>query len=534
MCFSCVSHVFLMCFSCVSHVFLMWASRGQLWAVTPIPETVDDFLRNFLLRLGLVQTLDCFQREWCGGSAVLVSLRFVPDALTQQTLLQSELAQRREEAELLQTRVLDLNQTLMRLKHERNFHRERSVSAEVQKGALCADLAQLKQHHDSLEPALARLTRGHETALRARTLIAMETQQLQREEGPERGEEGPERGEEGPERGERRVKSRDVSQWNMDKNKMETRIRNGFMNETGPAHFTLLCSIRAHHQPISNIEIHPIKRLLASSSDDRTWRLWELPTNQEKVGALLLSGEGHSDWLTSCSFSPEGGRLATTSGDTTVRVWDLDRGRCLLSLPGHLSSTWGCCFHRSGLSLASGSSDWTVRLWDLPGGRALATLRRHGKAVSSVHFPPSGQTDVSCLRTQQQSLVQTGIDSLTQDSLAVVSPFSFSGRVVASCDAGGVVNLWDVRAFRSPLCSAHTAAGANQVSFCPGGSEEVAVAGGDGLVRVLRMSSGHVTELSGHVGQACSVRFDHQGETLLSAGTDGHVRVWSRTTRKGI
>ncbi|XP_055081568.1 sperm-associated antigen 16 protein-like [Periophthalmus magnuspinnatus] len=472
---------------------------GQLWAVTPIPETVDDFLRNFLLRLGLVQTLDCFQREWYQNQDQNQDQnqgpkRFVPDALTQQTLLQSELAQRREEAELLQTRVLDLNQTLMRLKHERNFHRERSVSAEVQKGALCADLAQLKQHHDSLEPALARLTRGHETALRARTLIAMETEE--------------------------EVK------------------RDGFMNETGPAHFTLLCSIRAHHQPISNVEIHPIKRLLASSSDDRTWRLWELPTNQEKVGALLLSGEGHSDWLTSCSFSPEGGRLATTSGDATVRVWDLDRGRCLLSLPGHLSSTWGCCFHRSGLSLASGSSDWTVRLWDLPGGRALATLRRHGKAVSSVHFPPhsdhfllsSGRDGTLLLwdtraPASHQATHRSAINHCTTDT---------TGRVVASCDAGGVVNLWDVRAFRSPLCSAHTAAGANQVSFCPGGSEEVAVAGGDGLVRVLRMSSGHVTELSGHVGQACSVRFDHQGETLLSAGTDGHVRVWSRTTRKGI
>ena len=32
--------------------------------VTHIPEVVDDFLRNFLVKLGMSRTLDCFQTEW--------------------------------------------------------------------------------------------------------------------------------------------------------------------------------------------------------------------------------------------------------------------------------------------------------------------------------------------------------------------------------------------------------------------------------------------------------------------------------------
>jgi hypothetical protein len=29
------------------------------------PEVIDDFIRNFCMRCGLTQTLECFENEWC-------------------------------------------------------------------------------------------------------------------------------------------------------------------------------------------------------------------------------------------------------------------------------------------------------------------------------------------------------------------------------------------------------------------------------------------------------------------------------------
>jgi ribosome assembly protein 4 len=42
------------------------------------------------------------------------------------------------------------------------------------------------------------------------------------------------------------------------------------------------------------------------------------------VGRCTASLNGHTEAILSVSFSPDGTQLATGSGDTTVRIWDLN------------------------------------------------------------------------------------------------------------------------------------------------------------------------------------------------------------------
>jgi WD40 repeat protein len=88
------------------------------------------------------------------------------------------------------------------------------------------------------------------------------------------------------------------------------------------------------------------------------------------------------------------GRLASGSDDRSVRVWDLSTGQPLLVLQGHskaspclpllvliLSQGVSCVAElRDGL-LASGSRDSSVRLWDLSSGTSTPL------AVGSVSDP---------------------------------------------------------------------------------------------------------------------------------------------------
>lgn len=48
-----------------------------------------------------------------------------------------------------------------------------------------------------------------------------------------------------------------------------------------------------------SIAIHPTKSVVATGSDDHTWRIWAIPS-----GEHIMTGEGHNDWISSVQFSP--------------------------------------------------------------------------------------------------------------------------------------------------------------------------------------------------------------------------------------
>ncbi|CAF5223279.1 unnamed protein product, partial [Rotaria magnacalcarata] len=59
--------------------------------------------------------------------------------------------------------------------------------------------------------------------------------------------------------------------------------------------------------------------------------MWAIPE-----GDMIMKGEGHSDWVSGIDFHPSGNKMATCSGDTTIKIWDFSQKKCVHTFTNHL------------------------------------------------------------------------------------------------------------------------------------------------------------------------------------------------------
>lgn len=208
-------------------------------------------------------------------------------------------------------------------------------------------------------------------------------------------------------------------------------------------HSNRVWSVALHPNPATDGE-QADEITLASGSADRTIKLWNWQT-----GHCLQTLHGHSSWVWSVAWHPNGQILASGSYDRTIKLWDSDAGKCLQTLEGHTAPIASVAFSPTGEWLASSSYDATIRIWDLQTGECLKTLTGHSNSVWQVHFSPDGQELVSASfdQTIKRWQVVTGqcLQTLTDHTGAVVSViYSGDGQFLISGGFDRTVRLWEI------------------------------------------------------------------------------------------
>lgn len=110
--------------------------------------------------------------------------------------------------------------------------------------------------------------------------------------------------------------------------------------------------------------------------------------------ALLRHFKGHRDTITSIAFHPTTTKIASTSLDHSLHLWDFDQTIRCLKFAAHQDSVNCVSWSPKGDLLVTGSSDRTIRVW-VPTIRGTSSeFRAHTSAVQCIDFHPKSNNKV--------------------------------------------------------------------------------------------------------------------------------------------
>jgi WD40 repeat protein len=279
---------------------------------------------------------------------------------------------------------------------------------------------------------------------------------------------------------------------------------------------------------------------LVSGAEDGTLRRWCVIPLSLPSGASPFT----------MALSPDGNLAALfyKEGSYEIRLVETRTGtlRTRLSRP-HQRYVWALAFSPDNSRLATGSGDHTVRLWDITAdgirpSRNGGPLSGHADEVHSVAFSPDGRwlasgdaAGVVALRDGQRGTVRdlwrpadipANQGNLDRTDISLLA-FSPDGQwlTAASRDHDSTF-VYDIRSRSTLTCHGGSGRRASSVAFSEDGNL-LAIGYQDGLVLVYELSSHRERyRLSGHRDVVAGIAFSADGKTLVTSSGDGQLKFW--------
>lgn len=267
-------------------------------------------------------------------------------------------------------------------------------------------------------------------------------------------------------------------------------------------------------------------------------------------GSSIKKFQAHNDMITALDFDAPFGTMVTSALDDTVRVWDLNLGRCIGLLEGHQASVR--CLQVEENIVATGSMDASIRLWDLSraeyttsSSRLDSTKEEEEDEDGQAFHDPSDEPSSALQTSSMQACPLFSLEA----HVAEVTALHFRGDTLVSGSADKTLRQWDLVKGRcvqtldvlwaaaqasSTMSSSNDGqwrntgrvpdAAADFVGALQCFDAALACGTADGMVRLWDLRSGQVhRSLVGHTGPVTCLQFDDVH--LVTGSLDRSIRV---------
>lgn len=266
-------------------------------------------------------------------------------------------------------------------------------------------------------------------------------------------------------------------------------------------------------------------------------------------GSMIKEFQAHGDVITAVDFDVPFGTMVSAALDDTVRVWDMNLGRCMGYLEGHHASVR--CLQVEDNILATGSMDASIRLWDLSRAEYAPRdnkINKYGDDQEEDDDDALGFEDPSAAPPPPPPSAMEDCPLFSLEAhVGEVTALHLRGDTLISGSADKTLRQWDLVKGRcvQTLDVLWAAAQASAISgtetqWKPTGRQpdasadfvgavqcfDAALACGtaDGMVRLWDLRSGQVhRSLVGHTGPVTALQFDDVH--MVTSSLDRSIRV---------
>ena len=285
-----------------------------------------------------------------------------------------------------------------------------------------------------------------------------------------------------------------------------------------------------HSEYVTSATWSPDATHILTGSQDGTARIWDTTTGDN----TLTLTNAHT--VTAVAWSPDRTRILTACADGTARIWDATTGDNTLTLT-HTNSVTAFAWSPNGTHILTGTRGGAAYIWDATTGNNTLTLTLIPTSTIEAMACSPDSTHIFTASADGTAHVwdaTTGNNTLTlaliHDAETKEVAWSPNGTHILTASANGTAHVWDATTGNNTLTFTLTTNSViDAMAWSPDGTHFL-TGTRDGAAQVWDATTGENTLTLTHNTWVRAVAWSPTGRHILTGSVDGTARIWDATT----